>query len=607
MRLLLLAGLLVVPAVALENPGAAVWAVNDGEKIARDDLANPNKRANSAWDGVAVRLFGARNEVIAFQIVVEAGNGGIGDLRVSLPALTHTSEGAAIVYQPPGDDPSRSAGRPIQLFSENYMYIPGPGTASWIYVAGSKGAPADIAGWKPVQLVPENARAGRGGFPLQVAARRNQAFWIEVSTRRDLPPGEYAGEVQVTADGSVTRVPVKLELFDFALPDRNSMQAMFYFESSQPELYQGRNLDDAYHRFAHRHRVEFVAAYSQAEAQIAQGRFDGSAFTAAAGYEGPGEATGNRILPNTFYDPGTAFNDRQSAWRTSDAWMKFLNQFLPGAITFVYMPDEPGPDQYARIRNIAGNIKSNPGPGGSLPLFVTKEWTPDLDGSINIWCSPPEAYQASRAAAERAKGHRYWTYNGGRPFAPAIVIESPATDPRAMIWACFKQGIDVYFYWHTDHWLHNSQKPGNRLQNVWANPVTFDTRTAPGAAGDFAYGDGVLMYPGTDVQFPDQDRGIQGPVSTIQLANFRRGLEDHLYLTMARALGLNATVDELAETLAARVFSETTADAPVAFAQTGDAYEAARLRLANEITTALWRARAKGAQRPGIPEPGRRK
>ena len=35
--------------------------------------------------------------------------------------------------------------------------------------------------------------------------------------------------------------------------------------------------------------------------------------------------------------------------------------------------------------------------------------------------------EINTAIAQRAKGHRYWTYNGGRPFAPAIVIDSPAT------------------------------------------------------------------------------------------------------------------------------------------------------------------------------------
>ena len=41
-----------------------------------------------------------------------------------------------------------------------------------------------------------------------------------------------------------------------------------------------------------------------------------------------------------------------------------------------------------------------------------------------------------RAEQERARGRKYWIYNGGRPAAGAIVIGSPATDARATIWAC---------------------------------------------------------------------------------------------------------------------------------------------------------------------------
>ena len=47
------------------------------------------------------------------------------------------------------------------------------------------------------------------------------------------------------------------------------------------------------------------------------GRFNGDDFTAKNGYEGPGEGTGNRIVPATFYGPGKDFDERESAWRKS--------------------------------------------------------------------------------------------------------------------------------------------------------------------------------------------------------------------------------------------------------------------------------------------------
>lgn len=81
------------------------------------------------------------------------------------------------------------------------------------------------------------------------------------------------------------------------------------------------------------------------------------------------------------------------------------------------------------------------------------------------------------------------------------------------------------------------------------------------------------------------DRGIAGPVASIQLANLRRGMQDHLYLSMARALGLHAEVDAALAAVVPQVFTE--AGAAVGFAEHGDAYEDARRALAEAIAAAL--------------------
>jgi hypothetical protein len=567
----------------------ALWAVNDGEKIDRDDLTNPSKAGNSAWYGKRIKIFGARNEIVAFQLIIEAGSAGIGKLSVSLPELEHKGGRAKIVYAPPSVDPTQYVGRPIQLFSENYMYVSAPTEAGWIYKFNTPSAPKNPTGWKPVQLVPENAKPGKGGFPLRVEPSQNQTIWIEVYLERNLPAGIYEGSVRVRADGEVRQVPLQLELFDFTLPDEKSMHAMVYYEGLQPELYQGRNLDGVYHRFAHRQGIELVHAYTQESALRALGRFRGDDFTRAKGYEGPGEGVGNRIIPASFYGPGEGYDERASAWRKADAWMTFLRRTFPNAITFLYMPDEPRAAEYAHIRKLSDNIHSNPGPGKQLPIFVTKGYVKELDGAIDVWCSGPQAYYVQRALEERAKGHDYWVYNGGRPFGGAIVIDAPATDARATIWGCFKHGIKVYFYWHGDHWQHNRQKQGDRIQNVWANPVTFDNRSQPNkprSSQSFANGDGVLMYPGEEKLHVDESRGIAGPCSTIQLANFRRGLQDHQYLTMARQLGLNTLIDEVLQAVVPRMFSDAQASSPVGFSETGNTYEAARYKLAAAIAVA---------------------
>lgn len=556
-----------------------IWAVGDGEKIDRDDLASPWKSGNVVWDGERIRLRAARNEIVAFQVVVESDAQGIAAVSAALPVLTHEVTGSRIDWGPPAADPTDYRGRDIQLFSVNYMQVVQATSASWIYRPGA-GAPARPTGWKPVQLVPENARPGRGGFPLTVPPSRNQAIWVEIYTGRDRPPGWYRGELAVTADGTATKLPVELRLYDFNLPERNSIRPMVYFESEQPQLYQGARLDAEYHRFAHRHRIELVHAYSVASAGAVAGRFHGTDFTEPHGYRGPGEGVGNVIIPATFYGPGTDFDDRNSAWHRSDEWITFLDQRFDPYLTFVYLPDEPDSSQWDRIRRIADNIHSNPGPGGRLPVFVTATYTAALDGWIDYWCSPPQRYNIDVARYERSRGREYWIYNGGRPFVGAVVIDAPATDPRAIIWACFKHDIDLYFYWHAVHWRHNSQmKPGvPRNQNVWANPITFDTGSS------YANGDGVLIYPGTEILHPEQDRGIAGPIASIQLANFRRGLQDHQYLALARVLGLDELLGEVLQEVVPRVFSDT--GSGIGFADAELKFESARHRLGDAIEAA---------------------
>ena len=145
-----------VPAPAITTPIAAIWAIGDGDALERDDRRVPAPSA--VWDGQRVKLFAARNEIVAFQLVVRAGGRGINALRAALPRLDREGGGEAIVYLPPAADPSDFRGRPIQLFSVGYMNVARVSRSDWIYNPDGPDAPADPLGEKPVQLIPENAR-----------------------------------------------------------------------------------------------------------------------------------------------------------------------------------------------------------------------------------------------------------------------------------------------------------------------------------------------------------------------------------------------------------------------------------------------------------------
>ena len=57
-----------VGVASVEGGVRRIWAVNDGEKVKRDDRQHPARTGNSAWDGRRVRVFAARNEIVAFQV-----------------------------------------------------------------------------------------------------------------------------------------------------------------------------------------------------------------------------------------------------------------------------------------------------------------------------------------------------------------------------------------------------------------------------------------------------------------------------------------------------------------------------------------------------------
>lgn len=575
----------VVLAAAQQSTDApfTVWAVHDGVKIMRDDLAHPDRLRNAVWDGRTIHVAAARNELIAFQIVVQAGAAGVDGLSASLPALRRREGGGEIVYRAPAVDPTDYRGRPIQVYSEHYMHVTRTTRATWVFRPDSPTAPKGWLGWIPVQLVPENATAGRGGFPLRVEPNRNQAFWFDVYVPRSLAPGAYQGTVGITARNGSRTIPIELDVLDVTVPDENTLAAMVYYQGSQPELYQGRNLDSAYHRFAKRNRIEFVHAYDPDTARAALGRLTGRDFTPDHGYEGPGEGVPNHIVPRTFYGPGPDFATPERARRAADEWMTFVARELPQARTFLYMPDEPRPDRFPEILALADRLARDDGEGRRLPTFVTRGYAPEIARAIDIWCAGPLHYDLATAKREQAAGKSYWFYNGGRPAGGSIVIDSPATDSRVVGWAAFKHGADGYFYWHGVHWRHNSQKRmGDRNQDVWVNPITFDNRTEEKNDSGFINGDGVLVYPGEEKLHPEQDRGIAGPISTIQMANLRRGLQDHALLTLARRAGLDADVTAALDRLVPRVFSDAVPD-ELGFSENGNDYEEARQHLLRAI------------------------
>lgn len=86
---------------------------------------DPNAVLNSVWDGITLSPFGARNEVIGLNLVLEAPTAEAAGVTVSLPSLTEPG-GAAITTVPAsGEGVFNYVGRNFELFYVRYLEIRG--------------------------------------------------------------------------------------------------------------------------------------------------------------------------------------------------------------------------------------------------------------------------------------------------------------------------------------------------------------------------------------------------------------------------------------------------------------------------------------------------
>jgi len=564
---------------------ASVWAVDDGEKIFRDNLTSPLKTGNSVWNGSSVSLSAAKNETAAFQLILQGDASGASTVSVTVSDLTN---GANTIR---GSHPLLAANNylnlGVELFAEHYLNLTdfsgaaGSAYFDWSAVA----APANSGftlGWIPDALIPFAAVSGKGGEPFNVVANQNQGVWADIYVKKALPAGVYTGTITVKVNSvTVSTIPLSLQVLNFTLPDENHFKTMI-FTSHDTGIALRHNLtvcttpmDDMvldYARMAHRHRLELIYCPDQYVIDHWLGVLNGSAYTSAQNYEGPGEGVGASVFSISTY--GVSWTDTEAAYRTnSDYWENWFTANAPNVERFLYLVDEPGAAQYPWIQTRANWIHNNPGPGKNLKVFVTKCDVPDLAGYVDDWCSATANYYEFDAAPAKARGDNYWAYAAYRPKTGADVTDEWGIGFRIKPWIAYKCNVDRWFTWESTYWQQHS----GTNTNVFVNPLTFDSTVQ----ADQGMGDGLLFYPGQDYIYPAEDRQYPGPISSLRMKMYRRGAQDYEYMWLASQAGHSTEVQTVLNWVLPRVMDNapkvpdwSNANAP---------YEQARLQLADLV------------------------
>lgn len=564
-----------------------IWALGDGEKVFGDNLNHPNKDGNLIWDGEIIHLQGLYNEVLAFQVILEAASEGVEGIEIAVDSPLNQDSGNSIGANTLKYGPSGT----IEIFTQHYLQVENPTEPQWFY--GSKeSAPAEMTGLIPDALIPTDATPGRGGFPVEIGPSKNQGFWVDLHLPRDqekFQPGLYKGNVQVLQNGDVVKeIPLEVILHQDYLPDENNTN--IWLSTSNIQAYypgMSREHADQMQKFeGHRHRIDVVggftehaSVFSEAEMNKYKSWLDGSAFTPANGYYGPGQGTGENLFPIGMYGRSIMGSTEEEVRGLSDLWVKWFDENASHATYFWYLVDEPGEDRYDWIKERANWVHNNPGPGSSLPVFTTTGYKEELAESIDIWAAY-NGVEMEVLPEIRSEGGDHWFYNGNRPRYGSVILEGSAVDLRINSWILYKYNINTHFIWHGTHWKHNQQGPKGHLhQNVFRNPLTFIN-----GGMDFGNGDGIIFYPGQMPFYPEEDRGLNKIIPSIRLKNIRRGQQDAEIMLMAEKKVGREKVIEVINEVVPKALSEVSMEEEVHWSERGDDYERVRVQLLELIS-----------------------
>lgn len=557
MRVMRLSGIVALcfsfHSASAQDQDVRLWAVSDNVRVnpvtgalieARPDIhrdypTEDYRLGNLVWDAErkAVSLKAARNEFVAFQLIIESA-GAVKEVDVSLAELRHDT-GATI------------DGKHLALFQEWYIRVRKPSTG---YEATSLGA-----GWYPDALMPKRRSGLLPGFPFEIPDRynnipdqRNQAVWVDIyvpEPESEAPAGRYTGRADVTWKGGSDSVQVELDVWDFALPQENHLPGDIWNDSM-------RNMPPAeelaYYQMAKRHRFLPLVYGYRPKLSVELGKveldwtdydrrlgkyFDGSAFTDKYDYWGPGYGVPVRhmMLPfnirNKRRNKGVAWpidvpdegrtQEYERTWKevarqvrehldSKPAWRKVKKiAFLNGLDESYYE------DAYEEMLYYGRVLHEAMGRGWfqyRVDGGYDREAMEKLSKEVDLWVCHSVAFDKKIADHFRTKGVETWFYGpmiyeqkrnsgcGSNTFLDLDLLVN-----RAIGWIGWKYQTG-WVEWEFDWNAYASWYEAENFKD--------DHRAYNGSA--------LLIYRGDVMRF-------RGPVPSIRLKATRRGLQDYEY------------------------------------------------------------------------------
>lgn len=451
------------------------------------------------------------------------------------------------------------------LHSERFLAVyhwVDPGGYTW-------GTPSQVLSWPdyyPDALVPFVRTCPEPStlvetFPVPGPHGYNRAVWIDVYVPPETKPGTISGELVFEVGGTTTRAALRVHVADVVLPARPSFEAVAELYETYEQEGVGplgspgwAEMAHCYQQLAHRHRLIFLdrfngwvgtdplnpepdpeawAGYDAAFGPVLTGEL----FTPERGYHGPGQGVPPTVWRTPWPQPwsGVAeplrdddlamYTQRAAQWSdharargwTQTEWFAYLFDEVDGEVD----TNAGATDAnlwHDEMKRMQAALDAGAG-DGNVDLIWTShakasQWmgtNDDLVGTIRHWAPNAAAAEPEFFAERDAAGERIWFYHDGHPYIGLHAINAPGWEMATWGLLAERYGFDGMFLWAA-----NLGDP----ENPYTKPSY--------KSDDDRFGNGTAVYPGAMLPvIPDLNLPASpGPIPSIRLKNWRRGLQD---------------------------------------------------------------------------------
>ncbi|WP_437638225.1 hypothetical protein [Sorangium sp. So ce854] len=568
------------------QPGRAhVWVADDGTRVRREDVGLPLSRGegNALFrPGEPIRLGALRGEVVAFQVIVEAGAEPVRGVQIEVAGLDPAT-GAGDPAKTGAGDPAKAPAPPAQQQAQAPAEAPAQAIRIDRFVehyveitrrSRNEDRPMESLGWSPAARPPDDRHLGFlpdalipvelappwAPYPLEVGARETRAVWIDLHVPEGAAPGAREGKVVVrsASHGELASLDLRLHVAPATLP-YGAVDFIAFYEADKvaQRVGDGPAVEQQLWQLLHEHHVDgFASVRSPAEVERLRAAIDGSLYTEQRGYRGPGQGVPPAAVALGAY--GGFGDPKEETLRRVEA----VAELLPPAVddVMLYAVDEqcesprgPGWRRLVRGSRLSSRILVGHSCGEVDPVKQ----------DVDLVLTPANRFDSVWARAAREAGKRLWVYNGALPRTGTFMIDAPLTGLMADGWIAASHEVGRWFLWETAFW-HDGNRGGKGPVDPFTTAENFHNQD-----GDACLGDGMLLYPGTQRgEFASRSVGFAGVLPSMRLKSLRRGIQDAGYIALARSASPGAA-DAIVKEVIPAALDEALDTSPAAWSSEG--------------------------------------